>query len=53
MADEGEAWELYDLTKDRAESVDLSKSRPEKVKELERVWDRQLQAMIDTVSKSD
>ena len=53
VADEGEAWELYDLTKDRAESINLSKSRPEKVKELERVWDRQLQAMIDTVSKSD
>ena len=53
VADEGEVWELYDLNNDRAESVDLSKSRPEKVKALERAWDRQLQRMIDTVSESD
>tara|TARA_B100000900_G_scaffold416142_1_gene449449 strand:- start:473 stop:2053 length:1581 start_codon:yes stop_codon:yes gene_type:complete len=53
VADEGEAWELYDLKNDRAESVDLSKSQPEKAKALERVWERQLQGMIDTVSKSD
>jgi len=53
VADEGQPWELYNLDTDRAESNDLSKSRPEKVKELERLWDRQLQAMIDTVSKSN
>ena len=53
VADEGEVWELYDINNDRAESVDLSKSRPEKVKALERAWDRQLQRMIDTVSESD
>ena len=53
VADEGEVWELYELNNDHAESVDLSKTLPEKFKALERAWDRQLQRMIDTVSESD
>ena len=53
VADEGQPWELYNLDTDRAESKDLSKTRPEKVRELERAWERQLNAMIDTVSKSN
>ena len=32
------AWELYDLSKDRAESNDLASKMPEKVRELERLW---------------
>ncbi len=53
VADEGQPWELYNLDTDRAESNDLSKARPEKARELERAWERQLNAMIETVSKSD
>ena len=53
VADEGQPWELYNLDTDRAESNDLSKARPEKARELERAWERQLNAMIKTVSKSD
>jgi len=31
-------WELYDITADRSETNDLSKSQPAKVKELEAMW---------------
>ena len=31
-------WELYDLSKDRCESVNLAAAKPEKVRELERLW---------------
>jgi len=31
-------WELYDVSKDRAESNDLASQNPEKVQELERMW---------------
>lgn len=33
-------WELYDLAKDRGESTDLSKTMPEKLKELAGMWER-------------
>lgn len=32
-------WELYDLSKDRSETRDLAPSRPDKVSELERLWE--------------
>ena len=31
-------WELYDLSKDRAEAVNLAAKYPEKVRELEGIW---------------
>ncbi|MDH7502448.1 MAG: arylsulfatase [Verrucomicrobiota bacterium] len=31
-------WELYDMRTDRAEQINLAAKMPEKVKELERVW---------------
>ncbi|MBI5770060.1 MAG: arylsulfatase [Verrucomicrobia bacterium] len=37
-------WELYDLAKDRGESNNLAAARPEKVRELEALWERQLEA---------
>lgn len=37
-------WELYDLSKDRAESNDLAASMPDKVKELAAEWERQAEA---------
>jgi arylsulfatase len=33
------AWELYDMAKDRTELHDLSKSQPEKAKELQDKWE--------------
>jgi arylsulfatase len=39
--DEGQ-WHLYDLSKDRAENVDLSAKYPEKAKELSDVWEKKL-----------
>jgi arylsulfatase len=32
------AWELYDLSKDRAETNNLANQMPEKVRELDRLW---------------
>jgi arylsulfatase len=39
VADMGAPWELYDLSSDRAESRDLAASNPDKVNQLETVWD--------------
>ncbi|HUP76673.1 MAG TPA: arylsulfatase [Acidimicrobiales bacterium] len=33
-------WELYDLSRDPTETVDLAAERPEKVKELAEAWER-------------
>ena len=48
----GEEWEVYDLAKDRAESNDLSKSRPALAMKLIRTWDDKMEefrkvAMMD------
>ena len=40
VALKGGPWELYDLSKDRAEGRDLAASHPEKVKELEAIWNK-------------
>jgi arylsulfatase len=37
-------WELYDLSVDRAESHDLAAKKPEKVREMAKMWDRQAEA---------
>ena len=42
VAARDERWELYDLTRDRAESNNLAKQYPEKVRELETEWNRRL-----------
>ena len=41
---ENDTWELYDTTTDFNESRDLAKTRPEKVRELLAVWEREAQA---------
>ena len=38
---QGQPWELFDLSKDRAEARNLATRFPAKVKELERVWQTQ------------
>lgn len=47
VAAKGNPWELYDLKTDRAEQHDLATELPERVTELEQVWQRQTQSFID------
>jgi len=42
----GGAWELYDLSKDRGESNDLSATNPQKVKELSELWEKDLESTL-------
>jgi arylsulfatase len=39
-------WELYDLSRDRGEQNNLASARPDKVRELETMWNQQLEATI-------
>ncbi len=41
VAAKGQPWELYDLKVDRAEQNNLASNMPDKVQELERVWQEQ------------
>jgi arylsulfatase A-like enzyme len=47
VAAQGAPWALYELSTDRAESHDLSATHPEKAKELEQLWTRQLNETIE------
>jgi len=44
VAAKGEPWELFDLSVDRAETNNLAVRFPDKVKQLEAAWTRQLNA---------
>jgi arylsulfatase len=46
VAAKGEPWELYNLTTDRAEQRNLAAERPERVKELEQLWQEQTDALV-------
>lgn len=52
VAARGDPWELYDLRSDRAESHNLAAEMPEKAKELEALWNKQLQATIELAAKT-
>ena len=52
VAAKGDPWELYDLTTDRAEQHNLAAKMPEKVKELEQVWQSQADQFTDLVKKT-
>jgi arylsulfatase len=52
VAARGDPWELYDLRDDRAESKDLAQQQPEKARELEALWNRQLEAMSRLAAKT-
>ncbi len=39
-----EPWELFDLSRDRAENHDLANGKPEKVVELKSLWEKELQS---------
>jgi arylsulfatase len=51
VADAGQPWELYDLSSDRAEQRNLAAAMPEKVNELEQVWQRQADRFTELARK--
>lgn len=52
VAAKGEPWELYNLATDRAESSNLAARMPEKVKELERVWQAQTDSFTELAKQT-
>ena len=52
VAAKGDPWELYDFRTDRAESNNLATQRPEKVQELERLWNRELESITLLAAKT-
>ena len=53
VAAKGDPWELYDLGSDRAEQVNLAAGMPEKVKELEALWQKQTDRFTALASSSN
>jgi arylsulfatase len=45
VAAKNDPWELYDLAQDRSETTNLAASQPDKVRELETLWQQQLEAI--------
>lgn len=52
VAAKGEPWELYDLKTDRAEQHNLASEMPDKVKELEQVWQKQTDSFTELAKKT-
>lgn len=52
VAAKGEPWELYDMRTDRAEQHNLAVKMPDKVKELELVWQRQTDSFTEHAKKA-
>ena len=46
VAAKGDPWELYDLSRDRAESNNLSNKMPDKAKALENSWNQETKSFI-------
>ena len=53
VAAEGDAWELYDLSNDRSETKDLASEYPDRVQELEELWNEQTDEMKKLRSSSN
>ncbi len=51
MAAKGEPWELYDLSKDRAEQNNLAAKMPDKVRELEKTWQKHTDEFTELAKK--
>jgi len=52
VADNKKPWELYDLKIDRAEQHNLADKMPEKVRQLERVWQDQTDSFTELTQKT-
>ncbi len=51
VAARGDPWELYDLRTDRAESRNLAQELPDRAKELEALWNSQVEAISRLAAK--
>lgn len=52
VAAKGDPWELYDLRTDRGEQVNLAAKFPDKVNELEQMWQEQTDRYTDLARKT-
>jgi arylsulfatase len=52
VAAKGDPWELYNLETDRAEANNLAAMRPNKAKQLEEAWQRQLKSFSKLAAKT-
>jgi arylsulfatase A-like enzyme len=52
VAAKGDPWELYDLATDRAEQHNLAPQKPDKVKELEQIWQQQTDSFTTLTQKT-
>jgi len=52
VAAKDDPWELYDMSTDRAEQIDLAAKMPDKVRELERVWQHQTECLTELARKT-
>ncbi len=52
VAAKGDPWELYDLTDDRAEQHDRAKDMPDRVKQLEQIWQQQADRFEELVEET-
>ena len=52
VAARDQPWELYDLKTDRAESQNQAANHPEKVRELEQLWQQQLNQFAELAGKT-
>jgi arylsulfatase len=52
VAAEGDPWELYDLSTDRAEQQNLAAKMPEKVEELKKEWQNQTDSFTELAKKT-
>jgi arylsulfatase len=50
-AGEKATWELFDLGKDRCETTNLAAKHPDKVRELERLWEQRMSEFTDLAKK--
>ncbi len=52
VAAKGDPWELYDMRTDRAEQINLATKMPEKVEEMERIWQKQTDEIAELAGKT-
>jgi arylsulfatase len=51
VAAKDQPWELFDLADDRSETNNLAAAQPEKVRELEAVWQKRLEEMAELANR--
>ena len=52
VAAKGDPWELYDLSNDRSETRNLAAEYPDRVAEMESIWQQHLEASIELAKKT-